>query len=74
VFLSTLRADREAFTARHPKISADADGARVLRSVLMKPESEHHVEHVHSRVEQLARAVPGETSAGSSPAPLLRAQ
>jgi glutamate/tyrosine decarboxylase-like PLP-dependent enzyme len=74
VFLSTLRADREAFTARHPQISADADGARVLRSVLMKPESEHHVEHVHGRVEQLARAVPGGSSAGSSLAPLLRAQ
>jgi glutamate/tyrosine decarboxylase-like PLP-dependent enzyme len=55
VFLSTLRADREAFTARHPKITADADGARILRSVLMKPESEHHVEDLHRRVEQLAR-------------------
>ena len=53
VFLSTLKADREAFTARHPKITADADGARILRSVLMKPESEHHVERVHTRVEQL---------------------
>ncbi|MCN9241524.1 aminotransferase class V-fold PLP-dependent enzyme [Streptomyces sp. RY43-2] len=55
VFLSTLRADREAFTARHPKVAADADGARVLRSVLMKPEAEHHVEHLHARVEQLVR-------------------
>ncbi|MDW8804915.1 aminotransferase class I/II-fold pyridoxal phosphate-dependent enzyme [Streptomyces scabiei] len=55
VFLSTLRADREAFTARHPKVTADADGARILRSVLMKPESEHHVEDLHRRVEQLAR-------------------
>ncbi|MEV6839408.1 aminotransferase class I/II-fold pyridoxal phosphate-dependent enzyme [Streptomyces sp. NPDC051133] len=56
VFLSTLRADHEAFTARHPKITGDAEGARVLRSVLMKPESEHHVEHLHDRVEQLAQA------------------
>lgn len=55
VFLSTLRADREAFTARHPKITADANGARILRSVLMKPESEHHVDDLHRRVEQLAR-------------------
>ncbi|MEU5771362.1 aminotransferase class V-fold PLP-dependent enzyme [Streptomyces asoensis] len=54
VFLSTLRGDREAFTARHPGIVADADGARILRSVLMKPESEHHVEDLHTRVEQLA--------------------
>jgi glutamate/tyrosine decarboxylase-like PLP-dependent enzyme len=57
VFLSTFRADREAFSARHPKITADADGARILRSVLMKPESEHHVEHLHDRIEQLARTV-----------------
>lgn len=54
VFLSTLKADREAFTARHPKLTADADGARILRSVLMKPESEQHVERLHDRVEQLA--------------------
>ncbi|WP_425245680.1 pyridoxal phosphate-dependent decarboxylase family protein [Streptomyces sp. NEAU-NA10] len=56
VFLSTLKADREAFTARHPKITADADGARILRSVLMKPESEHHLELLHGRVERLARS------------------
>ncbi|MFF8427089.1 pyridoxal phosphate-dependent decarboxylase family protein [Streptomyces sp. NPDC016566] len=56
VYLSTLKAGREAFAARHPKITADADGARILRSVLMKPESEHHVEHLHSRVERLAGA------------------
>ena len=56
VFLSTLKADRRAFAARHPGITADADAARVLRSVLMKPESEHHVEQVHFKVEQLAKA------------------
>ncbi|WP_180687402.1 pyridoxal phosphate-dependent decarboxylase family protein [Streptomyces gossypiisoli] len=56
VFLSTLKADREAFTARHPKITAEADSARILRSVLMKPESEHHVEHIHHQVERLTRS------------------
>ncbi|MEW2489224.1 aminotransferase class I/II-fold pyridoxal phosphate-dependent enzyme [Streptomyces sp. NPDC048411] len=55
VFLSTLKAGSEAFTARHSKITADADGARILRSVLMKPESEHHVERLHARVEEIAR-------------------
>ncbi len=55
VFLSTLRADREAFTARHPDITADADSARILRSVLMKPESEHHVEDIHRQVEGLTK-------------------
>ncbi|MFH8695510.1 pyridoxal phosphate-dependent decarboxylase family protein [Streptomyces chartreusis] len=54
VFLSTLRADRESFAARHPGAVADADGARILRSVLMKPESEDHVEHLHNRLERLA--------------------
>ncbi|MDX3798016.1 pyridoxal phosphate-dependent decarboxylase family protein [Streptomyces sp. AK04-3B] len=55
VFLSTLKAGREAFAVRHPGIIADVDGARILRSVLMKPESEQHVERLHDRVEQLAR-------------------
>ncbi|MEU6198442.1 aminotransferase class I/II-fold pyridoxal phosphate-dependent enzyme [Streptomyces sp. NPDC047061] len=55
VFLSTLKADRDAFAARHPKVTADADDARILRSVLMKPESEDHVEYLHDRVERLAR-------------------
>ncbi|WP_037672758.1 aminotransferase class I/II-fold pyridoxal phosphate-dependent enzyme [Streptomyces griseus] len=57
VYLSTLKADRDAFTARHPEIIADADGARVLRSVLMKPESEHHVERLHDRVERITRSL-----------------
>ncbi|WP_433384658.1 pyridoxal phosphate-dependent decarboxylase family protein [Actinoplanes sp. CA-142083] len=54
VFLSTLRVGGERFSARHPGIAADADGARILRSVLMKPESETYVEHLHERVEELA--------------------
>ncbi|KAB1979985.1 pyridoxal phosphate-dependent decarboxylase family protein [Streptomyces triticiradicis] len=57
VFLSTLKAGRKAFAARRPGITADADGARILRSVLMKPESEHHVDRLHARVEQLVRAL-----------------
>ena len=55
VFLSTLRVSDAAMHARHPGITADADGARILRSVLMKPESEEYVEHLHRRVEALAR-------------------
>ncbi|WP_433185402.1 pyridoxal phosphate-dependent decarboxylase family protein [Actinoallomurus sp. CA-150999] len=54
VFLSTLRVDAGAMAARHPKITSDADGARILRSVLMKPESEDWVPHLHARVEALA--------------------
>ena len=55
VFLSTLRASAEAFRARHESVHADAAGARVLRSVLMKPEAEAYVPHLHERLEQLAR-------------------
>jgi glutamate/tyrosine decarboxylase-like PLP-dependent enzyme len=53
VFISTLRASADAFAHRHPKIDRDTDGARILRSVLMKPESEHHVEELHAAVERL---------------------
>ena len=33
----------------------DADGVRVLRSVLMKPEHEPHVPWLHERVSAIAR-------------------
>ena len=55
VFLSTLRAGAADFRARHPSVSEDATGARILRSVLMKPEAEAYLPHLHERVEQLAR-------------------
>jgi glutamate/tyrosine decarboxylase-like PLP-dependent enzyme len=55
VFVSTLRADADAFAARHPTVSADAAAARILRSVLMKPESEYYGPALHTRLEQLAR-------------------
>lgn len=54
VFLSTLRIDAEAFAAAHPEVEMDADGVRVLRSVLMKPEHEPHVPWLHQRVSALA--------------------
>jgi glutamate/tyrosine decarboxylase-like PLP-dependent enzyme len=55
VFLSTLRADADAFRARHRSVQADAPAARILRSVLMKPEAETSLPHLHERLEQLAR-------------------
>jgi hypothetical protein len=61
VFVSTLRADAAAFGARHPAIGRDAAGARILRSVLMKPESEDYVTKLHGRLEELAQGcVPGQ--------------
>ncbi|TWP50883.1 aspartate aminotransferase family protein [Lentzea tibetensis] len=53
VFLSVARASSEAFAQRHPQVDRDADGARVLRSVLMKPESEDHLDTLHARVLSL---------------------
>jgi glutamate/tyrosine decarboxylase-like PLP-dependent enzyme len=59
VFVSTLRVTADAFARRHPQIAADADGARVLRSVLMKPEHEAYVPRLHGRIERLASAAAG---------------
>jgi glutamate/tyrosine decarboxylase-like PLP-dependent enzyme len=55
VFVSTLRAGAAAFGARHPAVGRDASGARILRSVLMKPESEDYVTKLHGRLEELAQ-------------------
>jgi glutamate/tyrosine decarboxylase-like PLP-dependent enzyme len=54
VFLSTLRAGAAAFGQRGIAAVADVDGARVLRSVLMKPESESYLGRLHERVVALA--------------------
>ncbi|RSM72667.1 aspartate aminotransferase family protein [Kibdelosporangium aridum] len=59
VFLSVLSVGREDFARRHPAISADADRARVLRSVLMKPESELYLDTLHSRVIDLVASPNG---------------
>lgn len=53
VFLSALRIDAGSFARRHPDVAADADATRVLRSVLIKPEAQTHLDLLH-RIEQLA--------------------
>jgi glutamate/tyrosine decarboxylase-like PLP-dependent enzyme len=60
VFVSTLRVSADAMARRQPGIDADADGARVLRSVLMKPEHEAYVPQLHDRLERLASAAAGD--------------
>ncbi|MFE9064498.1 pyridoxal phosphate-dependent decarboxylase family protein [Streptomyces violaceusniger] len=55
VFVSTVRLGADRLAALHPKLIRDADGARILRSVLMKPESESYVDQLHARLERLAR-------------------
>jgi glutamate/tyrosine decarboxylase-like PLP-dependent enzyme len=54
VFLSTLHVDAADLTSLHPDLEADASGARILRSVLMKPEHEPAIDWLASRVEALA--------------------
>jgi len=54
VFVSTLTVDAAAFARRHPDIGADQGQARILRSVLMKPESQAYVPDLHARLEALA--------------------
>ena len=56
VFLSTLQRDAADLLALHPDLEADAPSARILRSVLMKPEHEDAVPWLATRVEALARA------------------
>ena len=56
VFVSTLTVEADSFTWRHPGVVANRDRARILRSVLMKPESEHHVAALHARLEKLAES------------------
>jgi glutamate/tyrosine decarboxylase-like PLP-dependent enzyme len=54
VFVSTLTVPAEAFGIRHPRVAADLGQARILRSVLMKPESETYLAELHARLERLA--------------------
>jgi glutamate/tyrosine decarboxylase-like PLP-dependent enzyme len=53
VYVSALRIGSAAFARRHKEIRADAPGARVLRSVLIKPEAETHLDRLR-RIERLA--------------------
>jgi len=55
VYLSTLRVTAADLTRRHPGLAADADAARILRSVLMRPEQEAYAPHLVARIEELAR-------------------
>ncbi len=56
-FLSTLSVSGAAFLQRHPHIKQDCERVRLLRSVLMKPESESYVPALHAAVSAAAAAV-----------------
>jgi len=54
VFLATYAVTADALHRRGHRVEADQPQGRILRSVLMKPESEDHLEWLHARVSQLA--------------------
>jgi glutamate/tyrosine decarboxylase-like PLP-dependent enzyme len=54
VYVSTLTVDADAFVCRHPDVTTDLGQGRILRSVLMKPESQAYVPELHARAEALA--------------------
>jgi glutamate/tyrosine decarboxylase-like PLP-dependent enzyme len=56
VFLSTLQRSAGDLVAVHPRLARDAPHARILRSVLMKPEHEAAVDWLATRLEDLSRA------------------
>jgi glutamate/tyrosine decarboxylase-like PLP-dependent enzyme len=56
VYLSTLRLPSDRLRRRDPALAADVDQARVLRSVLMKPEHEPYVRVLHHELVRIARA------------------
>jgi glutamate/tyrosine decarboxylase-like PLP-dependent enzyme len=59
VYLSTLRLAGERLRRRDPALVADAEQARVLRSVLMKPEHEPYVATLHREVVRVVRSLAG---------------
>ena len=54
VYLSTLRVDADVLLADERSLTADAGQARILRTVLMKPEAEDAADAVFGRLEELA--------------------
>jgi glutamate/tyrosine decarboxylase-like PLP-dependent enzyme len=54
VFPSVVRVDAGELLQRHPGLRDDAPSARIMRSVLMKPEHETYVSMLHRRIEEAA--------------------
>jgi glutamate/tyrosine decarboxylase-like PLP-dependent enzyme len=50
LFVATYTVDGAALAARGHRVDADVPSGRILRSVLMKPETENHVEALHGQV------------------------
>jgi hypothetical protein len=59
VYLSTLRLAADRLRRRDPALAADTGEARVLRSVLMKPEHEGWVATLHAELLRIVSAPGG---------------
>jgi glutamate/tyrosine decarboxylase-like PLP-dependent enzyme len=55
LFVATYTVDAAALEARGHKLVADVPHGRILRSVLMKPETEEHVSALHHQVTALGQ-------------------
>jgi glutamate/tyrosine decarboxylase-like PLP-dependent enzyme len=53
LFVATYTVDAAALAARGHTVTADVPTGRILRSVLMKPETEHHIPALHDQVLDL---------------------
>jgi glutamate/tyrosine decarboxylase-like PLP-dependent enzyme len=67
VYLSTLRLPADRLRHRDPSLAADIAEARVLRSVLMKPEHEGWVETLHAELLRILSAPGGRDGAAPGP-------
>ena len=59
IHLATYVVKPEALSARGFKLNEDAEQARIMRSVLMKPEQENWVGDLHAHLEKLTREMIG---------------
>jgi glutamate/tyrosine decarboxylase-like PLP-dependent enzyme len=57
IFLSLYRVSADRLTSRFPHLTADRDGAAILRSVLMKPEHETYAAGIVSHLSSVAEEV-----------------
>jgi glutamate/tyrosine decarboxylase-like PLP-dependent enzyme len=59
VYLATYLVSAEALRERGHRVTADVPHGRILRSVLMKPESEADLDHLHQRISELTTRLRG---------------
>ncbi len=54
IHIATYTVDAEAITRRGHAIARDQQSARILRSTVMKPESEAYIPAIHARLEKIS--------------------